>query len=560
VPAHPRRRRWLRVLAAPLAGAALLAFSAGCGSAGHSPDSATAAGGGGGGATENVSATQGGDGTGGTLVIGMTAANIPPLDTMLAGTQGYEGYRFVGNQLYDALTGHDLKQDKEIPPLVPALATTWTPGKGAMSWTFTLRGGVKFTDGTPFDADAVVFNFERYTDPKSPYTSPALVAQAATFVGLVDKVTKVGDLAVKITTKAPDSHLPEDLSTVYMASPTAVKKDPKNFGAHPVGTGPFMFSSMEQGQQLTLVPNPNYWGGKPKLDKLVLKPMPDATARIAALRSGAVNWIEYPTPDDIDALTQNGDTVLTNSYDHVWPWVLNVAAKPWNDVRVRQAANYAIDRDGMATNLLHGTAEAAAQVAPRANAAYDPGNDIYKLDTAKAKSLLAAAGYPNGFTTTLEYPTSGSGNMIPGPMNEALQKDLAAVGITVKLKPIEWSTMLGQYVAGKFPSGIDAMNISLSFQQESFWQLAFASTGPINLGHYKNPKVDALIAKAQTTVDATQRAGIYRDAATLITHDAPWLFVVNDRNPRALAPTVHGFVEPKSWFVDLTSTWVGGKE
>ena len=553
-------RRPLSLLAAPAACAVLLAAAAGCGGAGSSP-TAGASGGGGAVAAENASVTSGGEGSGGTLVIGMTAANIPPLDTMLAGTQGYEGYRFVGNQIYDALTRHDLKQDKEIPALEPGLATKWTAAKNATAWTFTLRDGVTFTDGTPFDADSVVFNFDRYTNAKSPYTTPALVAQAATFVALVDKVTKVDDHTVKITTKAPDSHLPEDLSTVYMASPAAVKKDPKGFGAHPVGTGPFQFASETQGQALTLAPNASYWGGKPKLDKLVLKPMPEATARIAALRSGSVNWIEYPTPDDIDALKSGGFQVLTNSYDHIWPWVLNTAAKPWNDVRVRQAANYAIDREGMATNLLHGTAEPAAQVAPRANTAYDAANDLYaKQDVAKAKSLLQAAGYPNGFTTTLEYPTSGSGNMIPGPMNEALQKDLAAVGIKVKLKPIEWSTMLGQYVGGKFPAGIDAINISLSFQQESFWQLAFASTGPINLGKYKNPKVDALIGQAQTEVDPAARGELYKQAAALITTDAPWLFVVNDRNPRALASTVHGFVEPKSWFVDLTSTWVGGKE
>lgn len=544
-----------------LLGAAALAGAlgvAGCGSAGSSP---APAGGGGGTATaaEVQSVTSGGSGSGGTLVIGMTAANIPPLDTMLSGTQGYEGYRFVGNQIYDALTRHDLKQDKEIPPLEPALATSWKATKNATSWTFNLRDGVKFTDGTPFNADAVVFNFDRYTNPKSPYTTPALVAQAATFVGLVKAVEKVDDTTVRITTKAPDSHLPEDLSTVFMASPAAVKKSPKGFGAHPVGTGPFRFASMTQGQQLTLAPNPGYWGGAPKLDKLVLKPIPEATARIAALRSGAVNWIEYPTPDDLPSLQSGGYQILTNSYDHIWPWVLNTSAKPWNDVKVRQAANYAIDRDGMATNLLHGTAEAAAQVAPRANSAYDPVNDIYNKDPEKAKALLKQAGYPNGFTTTVEYPTSGSGNMIPSPMNEALQKDLAAVGIKVKLKPIEWSTMLGQYVTGKFPSGIDAINISLSFQQESFWQLAFASTGPINLGHYKNPTVDKLIGEAQTTVDATARGDLYKQAAAAITKDAPWLFVVNDRNPRALAPTVHGFTEPKSWFVDLTTTWVGAK-
>lgn len=548
LPSTRRRRR--RGAALALAGVALLA--AGCGSAGNSPS----AGGGGATAAATSSTTSGGSGHGGTLVIGMTAANIPPLDTVLSGAQGYEGFRFVGNQLYDALTAHDLKQSTEIPPLKPALATSWSSSDGATKWTFKLRKGVTFTDGTPWNADAAVFNFDRYTNPRSPDTSPTLIGQAATYVGAVKSVAKVDDDTIEITTKGPDSHLPEDLSSVFMASPTAAKKGPKEFAAHPVGTGPFKFSSMTQGQSLTLVPNPDYWGGAPKLDKLVLKPIPDATARIAALRSGAVNWIEYPTPDDIASLQAGGFQILSNSYDHIWPWVLDVSAKPWSDVRVRQAANYAIDREAMARDLLHGTAEPAAQVAPRANAAYDPANDLYSHDVAKAKQLLKAAGYPDGFTTTVEYPTSGSGNMIPGPMNEALQKDLAAVGITVKLKPIEWATMLGQYITGKFPSGVDAINISLSFQQESFWAQAFSSTGPINDGHYKNAKVDALLGQAQTTVDPTARADLYRQAAALITQDAPWLFVVNDRNPRALATTVHGFIEPKSWFVDLTPVWV----
>jgi peptide/nickel transport system substrate-binding protein len=486
----------------------------------------------------------------------MTAANIPPLDTVLSGTQGYEGFRFVGYQLYDALTTHDLKQSDEIPALKPALATSWSADAAATTWTFKLRTGVTFTDGTPWNADAAVFNFNRYIDPKSPYASPALQATAATYMPPIKSVKKVDDATIRITTKAPDSHLPEDLSVAFMASPTAAGKGAEEFAAHPVGTGPFKFSSMTQGQSLTLVPNADYWGGAPKVDKLVLKPIPEATARIAALRSGAVNWIEYPTPDDVASLQQAGFQILSNSYDHLWPWVLNVAAKPWSDVRVRQAANFAIDRDAMAENLLHGTAEVAGQVAPRANTAYDPANDLYTHDVAKAKKLLSDAGYPNGFTTTVEYPTSGSGNMIPGPMNEALQKDLAAVGITVKLKPVEWSTMLAQYISGDFPAGVDAMNASLTFQQESFWSQAFASTGPLNIGHYENAKVDALLGEAQKTVGAAARADLYRQASALITQDAPWLFVVNDRNPRALASSVHGFVEPKSWFVDLTPVWV----
>jgi peptide/nickel transport system substrate-binding protein len=540
-----------------IAGVAAAVAIGGCGNAGTSPTSGSGTGTSGGGGAATTSRTNTKDGSGGRLVVGMTAANIPALDTALTGGQGNEGIRFVGLQLYDGLTRYDLSQDGAIPPLEAALATSWKANSTATKWTFTLRDGVTFTDGTPFDADAVVFNLTRLTDPSSPYSDPTLVGTAATYAGTIDRFRKVDDTTVEITTKGPNAHLPYDMAMVFFGSPAAIKKDPKGFAAHPVGTGPFEFSSMQQGQQLTLKKNPHYWGGPPKLDELVLKPIPDATARIAALKSGSVDWIEYPTPDDVESLKASGDQVLVNSYDHVWPWVLNMTSGPLKDVRVRQALNHAIDREAMASALLHDTAEPAYQVAPRANTAYDPANDIYKKDPAKAKQLLAQAGYPKGFSMTVLYPTSGSGNMVPGPMNEALQKDLAAVGVAVKLKPIEWATLITQYLTGKVPAGVDAINASLTFQQESFWGSAFATGAPLNVGHYSNRQVDADLSKAATETDAAKRGELYRDAAGQITRDAPWLFVVNDRNPRALSPKVHDFVEPKSWFVDLTDVWVG---
>lgn len=547
-----------RPLLAAVAGAAALGLAvAGCGNVGPSPASVSGAAASGGGSTATTSAGAA-DGRGGTLVIAMTAANIPALDTELSGGQGYEGIRFVGNQLYDALTRHDLKQSKEIPPLTAGPALSWSANRTATAWTFKLRAGVSFTDGTPWNADAAVFNFRRFRDPRFRYTTPQLVGLAATYVGMVRSTRALDPMTLQVTTLAPDSHLPEDLSTAFMASPTAVMREgAAKFASAPVGTGPFKFASRRPVSSSRSCRTPATGGGAPRLDRLVLKPIPDATQRIAALRSGAVNWAEYPNPDDIAGLQASGFQVLTNSYDHIWPWILNSSAGPTRDVRVRQAMNYAIDRDAMSADLLHGTAEPAYQVAPRANAGYAVVNDIYKLDPARARALLAAAGYPHGFTLNVEYPTSGSGNMIPGPMNESLQKDLAAVGIKVQLRPIEWAAMLTQFVTGRFMTGIDAINISLSFQQESFWGQSFSSSGPLNLGHYRNPRVDALLAQAQTVVDPVARNRLYGQAAGSITDDAPWLYVVNDRNPRALASDVHGCVEPRSWFVDLTTTYVG---
>lgn len=499
----------------------------------------------------------GGGGKANILVVGMTASDIPNLDTGLSQNQGYEGIRFVGNQLYDGLTKFDLKQGTKIPKVIPDLATKWSVDSTGLNWTFTLRAGVTFQDGTPWNADAAIFNFDRYLNKKSPNFYPALNAQAGLTIAGIKSAEKVGDMTIKIATDGPLAYLPSNLTTVYFASPTAVKKEGNSgFGQKPVGTGPFMFASETRGQQLVMKANTNYWAGAPKVSEVILRPIPDATARVAALRSGQVNWIEVPPPDDVKSLGKEGFQVLTNSYDHVWPWVLDTTKKPLNDVRVRQAMNYAINRQALIDGVLQGTADPELQAAARANAAYREQDNLYSYNPTKAKQLLAAAGYPNGFSVRLSYPTSGSGNMVPTPMNEALQQDLAAVGIKVKLAPVEWASMLTDYFVGKIPGGADMINISLSMQQEGFWNTWFGSKSVINVGHYSNPQVDALLTKAKSTLDDTERSDLYAQATKLITQDAPWLFVVDDRNPRALASNVHGFVEPKSWFADLTTLTV----
>jgi peptide/nickel transport system substrate-binding protein len=513
---------------------ALVPFATGCGSAGTAAQSSAS----------------------GVLTIAMTAGEIPNLDTVLSSDQGYEGYRFVGNSLYDALTKFDLKQGDATPKIVPGLASSWEVSKDHLTWTFHLRQGVKFTDGTPFDADAVIYNLDRYVNAKAPQYDATVAASAGLSTASIASYKKVDDATVSITTKGPDAHLDSDIVFLYIASPTALKKYGKDFADHPVGTGPFVFKSETRGQEAIFDANTGYWGGAPKLDELVLKPMPDVSARLAALRSGEVNWAEAPNPDDIAGLKNDGFQVELNSYDHIWPWIFDLSKKPLDDSKVRMALNLAIDRDTMSDALLQGTADPALQMAPKANGAYDTADDVYSYDPTKAKQLLAEAGYPDGFSMTLSYPTSGSGNMQPGPMNQELQSDLAKIGVKVTLKPIEWAAMLSSFASGKIPDGADAINISLAFIQESSWAEYFASKSPVNVGHYDDPKVDELLAKANDTFDLTQRNAVYAQMVKVIDQDAPWLVVVNDRNPRVLAPDVHGFVQPKSWFVDLTNVSV----
>ncbi|MFF0066374.1 ABC transporter substrate-binding protein [Streptomyces sp. NPDC005279] len=540
---HHRPRIRLRAAAGPVAlpvTLLLLLAAAGC-----APGSAAESG-----------AGKGASGRGGTLVIGATG-KLPNPDTVIGGA-GFEGKRLVSFQLYEGLTRYDLSRTDRPPEITGALATSWKVAADNKTWTFTLRKGVTFQDGTAFDADAVIFNLDRYLNKKSDHYTDALGAAAGEYAGGITRYRKLGEDRVELVTKEPNGHFPEDLAHVLIASPTAIRKaGTEKFAQHPVGTGPFAFTAQKEGQLIELAANKTYWRGAPKLDKLVIKSLPDAAARTAALRSGDVNWIEYPNPDDIESLKADGVQLATNSYDHLWYWILDTAKGPWKDVRVRRAANYAVNREAIAEKLLHGTADPAQQAAPRATFAYEKKGDTYTYDPEKARKLLAEAGQGKGFSTTVTVPTAGSGNLLPVPIAQAVQRDLAAVGIRADIRTTDWNTLISAEADGKVALGSDAIAQSTTlFQSEALLPLFIGSKSPFWTGNYSNPRVDKLLASASASTDQNKRRTDYRQALSLVTEDAPWLFVVNDRNPRALSPKVGGLVQPQSWFLDLTTVWV----
>jgi peptide/nickel transport system substrate-binding protein len=500
--------------------------------------------------------TGGGEGTGGTLVVAMTATNIPGLDTIQFQSEGGEGGRFVGVQLWDGLTRFDLTQGDHTPEVIPGLAESWETSEDGLTWTFTLREGVTFHDGEPWNADAAIFNYDRQVNRDSATFDTELNAVAGILLAGIESAAKVDDMTITLTTAKPMADLPSMLALGAFGSPKAITELGDTFAEHPVGTGPFKFESVQRGQELVLVKNEDYYRGAPKLDKLILRPVPEVTARMAALRSGEVQWIEVPSPDEVPALEAEGFTVHTNFYSHVWPWVLDTTKPPFDDVRVRQAINYAIDRDAMAESLLQGTGTPAPQYIPPSDPGYSPDQDLYTFDPDKAKALLTEAGYPDGFTMRLSFPTSGSGNMIPIPMNETLQRDLATVGITVELEPIEWGAMLGDFFAGNIPGGAEALNISLGFVLPSLWSTWFHTESTVNAGKFSDPEVDSLLDQIGAEFDPVVQAELYGELNAELLKEAPWLLVVSDLNPRSLAPNVHDFVMPRSWYVDLTQVWV----
>jgi peptide/nickel transport system substrate-binding protein len=507
----------------------------------------------------------------GTLRIAMTATDVPT--TTGVPNNGFEGIRFMGFTAFDALVNWDLSKADTAADIVPGLAESWQQNAGdRKKWTFKLRSGVSFHDGTPFNADAVIWNLDRTFKQDAPHFDPqgsAINRGRPTYLA-EDGYRKVDDSTIEFTTTRPISYFPYVLTTLFYVSPTAFEKAGSwaEFAKAPIGTGPFQVQNFKPRISADLVKNAGYWDKArvPKLDKVVLFPMPEANTRLAALRSGQVDWIEVPPPDSINGLKQAGYEVVTNSYPHVWPWVLNTAKadSPFRNAKVRQAINYCVDRDGLVV-LLAGTPEPSVGFFKKGDPRFgNPKND-YKFDPATAKRLLAEAGHGTGKTVRAKImiSTSGSGQMLPLPMNEFLQQSMKQCGFDISFEVVEWGTMLVAFRAEPTaPQAVnsDAMNISLVSSDVSMVVRWFygdnATPNGSNWGHWRSPEFDALLRKMEGASNQDEFSKALAAMHEILVDDAPWVWIVHDRNPRAMTKQVHGFVSAQSWFQDLTRVWI----
>jgi len=501
---------------------------------------------------------------GGTLTVSMTAGDLPI--TTGNPDQGFEGYRFVGYNLYDSLALWDLSQGDKASDIKPGLATEWHVDEANdKRWIFTLRQGVKWHDGCPFTADDVLWNMSYSSNDKAPEFNPAQFAQARAYLGTYAGVEKIDDHTVAFDTKVADSLFPYEISYVLMISPCRakeVKYDWAEYALHPSGTGPYKFDKAVAHQRMEFVPNKEYWDKArvPKQDRLVLVPMPEASTRTAALLSGQVDWIEAPSPDAIDRLKSAGMQIVTRIYPHNWSYQLNFVKGPFADKRVRQAANYALNREDMKEMLNGLMLEGYATVPPSLPFYGHP--VLYKYDPAKAKALLQAAGCIP-CKVRFAISTSGSGQMQPLPMNELVKSQLEAVGFEVTLDTMDWNALLQLTRNGvdKHPD-TDAINVSRGSQDpfnaliRHIWTGAWAPKGA-NWGHYGNPEVDKLVDDILKEFDTTKRLALLTRLNETMNEEAVMIFVAHDLNPRAMSPAVHGFVQAQSWFQDVTPVTVG---
>ena len=513
----------------------------------------------------NVAAQQ----RGGVLRIGMTAADIPY--TAGQPDQGGEGYRFIGYQMYDALINWDLSQGDRLPDLVPGLAESWEVSKeDNTKWIFHLRRGVKFHDGSAFNADAVIWNMERVRNKDAPQFDPKQAAFVDFRIPLLKSWRKIDDYTVEFTTIRPSSFVPYQVCYVLFSSPTQWETLGRDWGKvamQPAGTGPFKLTRLVPRERAELEPFAEYWDKKrlPKADKVILFPMPEATTRLAALRTGQVDWIEVPPPDGLPNLRQAGFQIILRSYPHNWTYSLNLTRPPWDNKLVRQAANYAIDREGICKSLLNSTCAPAVSEVYGGHPWFGNPKVRYEYNPARAKELLKQAGYDGKrIKTSALISTSGSGQMLPLPMNEYVQENLREVGIDLELVSIEWNTLILRWRKGfqeAENSTLGAMNVSYGFIDpfSTFTRFFHSGSQPPksqNIMPYVNAEVDRLIETAELEFDLPKQNAILAQVHEIIVEDAPWIFIVHDLNPRALSPKVKGYVQAQSWFQDLTPVWV----
>lgn len=501
----------------------------------------------------------------GSLRIAMTASDVPLPNGQT--DQGAEGMRFMGYQVFEALVAYDLSSADKPVTLVPGLATEWAVDpQDETRWTFKLRDGVKFHDGSDFDADAVIWNLDKILNPEAPQYDEKQSAQGRGRIPTVAGYRALDDMTVEITTSTPDALIPYEIAWIVMSSPAAFEAAGSwdAFLQAPSGTGPFRVSEYVPRERAVLVPFDGYWNPERKsdLDEVVLMPVPDPSARVAALRSGQVDWIEAPPPDALDSLKAAGFTISSNVYPHVWPWHFSMLeGSPWADERIRKAANLAIDREGMKV-LLGGMMVPAKGMVPETSDWFGTPDFEVRYDPEAAIALMKEAGYgpDNRLKVKAIISPAGSGQMQPMLMNELIQQNLAAIGIDVEFDVRDWNALLANWRAGaKDPSTDGAQSTNSSyFSQDPFTALMrhidsrLVAPKGTNWGYYENPEADALIDQIRTTFEPEQQLAAIQALHELYVDNALFLFVAHDVAPRALAPEVEGFVQAQNWFQDLT--------
>lgn len=436
--------------------------------------------------------------------------------------------------------------------VVPALAQSWTTSRDGKTWTFTLRPNQKFSDGTPVDAQAVKFNFDRWrltsNQYRGNYQFSYYVAMFGGFPGLITDVRVDSPLKVTLKLAHASGPLLRNLAMPSFAigSPTAIKADIVAFDRQPVGSGPYELAEWVKDDHITLRANPAY-NPQPAYGTVVIRDIPDQATSVLELQKGDIDGLSDLRPDDAARLAkQRSVTIYRQPSNNVSYLALNMDKKPFDNERVRQAIAYAIDVPSIVRAFYPTGGMVANEWLPPGMLGNNPSVRAYPHDIAKAKSLLAAAGFPKGFNTELYYGTAPRPYM-PEPQRvaEAIQADLKQIGINVTLEPFEWAVYLSKIKNFEHPMCLIGWTGDNGDPDNFLYPLLdkdSAVKGGQNYSAWRDERFHKLMIAGQTTVDEKQRAAIYARAVKMVHDEVPAIPLVHTTVPFAMKSDIAGVI------------------
>jgi peptide/nickel transport system substrate-binding protein len=472
-----------------------------------------------------------GDGSSGNLVAAI-AGEPDQLDPHK--TSAYFSFEVLEN-VFDTLVEPDANLEMR-----PALAESWTVSPDQLVWTFRLRHGVTFHDGSPFTADDVVYSYRRIIDEK--------LANADKFSAVTD-VTAPDPATVVIRVKHPTPNLLTNIGGFKGVAIVSRKNvESGQIATHPVGTGPFAFVGQKSGDSITLKANKSYWGGAPKISGVTFRFISEASTALSALQAGEIDWTDSIPPQRVAQLREDDSLTLavTPSNDY-WYLALNEARKPWSNVRVRQAIAYAIDRDAIVKATSYGTAAANQLAIPKGNPWYTDYHR-YNYDIDRAKALLAESNVTGGdldMLVTSEYPETVTAAQV-------IADNLAPLGITVHIRTVDFATWLDEQNNGHFDMLM--MGWLGNIDPDDFYYAQHHTDGTSNAQTYTNPEVDRLLDAGRVETNPKARADLYAKAATIIADQVSYIYLYNPSVIQAWSTGVTGFESRRDGAVRFRTT------
>ena len=429
--------------------------------------------------------------------------------------------------------------------IIPALAESWTTTPDGLTYTFKLRKGVrfhssdKFKPSRDFNADDVLFSYNRQADANHPFHK---VTPGQTFAyfedmgmgNIVDKLEKIDEHTVRFTLKHPEApflaNMAMDFASIFSAEYADRMRaagTPDVIDREPIGTGPFQFGSYQKDAVIRYKAFDAYWGGRPKIDNLVYAITPDASVRYAKLKTGECHVMAFPKPADLALMKSDPNiTVLTKEGLNVGYISMNVERKPFDNKFVRQALNMSVDKASILNSVFQGAGRSAKNPIPPTLWSYNDKIRDYPHDVAKAKALLAKAGFSQGFEVELWYlPVTRPYNPDGKRMAEVIQADWAKIGVKAKLVTFEWGEYRKRSKAGEHQSLMFGWSGDNGDPDNFFVPLlgCEAVKGGGNTARWCNKEFEDLIQKAKTTPKQADRTRFYLKAQEVFHEEAPWI-------------------------------------